>query len=139
MIFKTIFYQDTEDVVIFAPPEKNTAENSSDMDNTTEVQEIEEFPPPPTESEIHPQSDNTNVTVSEIVEDSDKMNTQSNPDCVVGEDRTDLSDNISDIRDVGQGEQMIDSVHDFGANEMPMENNEEFVPASDGKFIFYTL
>lgn len=25
---------------------------------------------------------------------------------------------------------MIDSVHDFGAAEMPIENNEEFVPAS---------
>lgn len=28
---------------------------------------------------------------------------------------------------------MIDSVHDFGASEMPIDNNEEFVPASEGE------
>ena len=33
------------------------------------------------------------------------------------------------VRDV---DGMIDSVHDFGAAEMAIENNEEFVPASEG-------
>ncbi|KAL4231194.1 Transforming acidic coiled-coil-containing protein 2 [Mactra antiquata] len=32
---------------------------------------------------------------------------------------------------IGRVSHMIDSVHDFGAGEMPMENNEEFVPASE--------
>ena len=38
---------------------------------------------------------------------------------------------------LGRVSDMIDSVHDFGACEMPMESNEDFVPASEGDYLYF--
>jgi len=51
----------------------------------------------------------------------------------IGEDlETAPANSMSVSEIVGVSGRMIDSVHDFGAADMPVEGNEEFTPHSDG-------
>lgn len=90
-----MIFQNTEDVVIFAPP-------SQSANNDTASDQV------PAENE----------------EPFDKQDI--NEDSNVGTNQMTTSEVL------GGDSDMIDSVHDFGACEMPVESNEDFVPASEG-------
>ena len=103
--------QESDDVVIFAPPSKPTDTQNTqepDQDNTVSSSAGNQL-----EKEVEPREKEPIST--EIT--SDLPNQMTGIDYACG---------------LGAANALMDSVHDFGAGEMP-QVNEGFVPASEGE------
>lgn len=85
-------------------------------------------PPPPSNAQSSNEIDLSTADTEKEVE-----STNNQP--ISNEVNDNLSNQMTTSEMIGRVSDMIDSVHDFGAGEMPMENNEEFVPASEGKLV----